>query len=253
MLKNSRFFRRALTQAVKRSPVPLQPVIGVKKETDAYTLGHALVAAARLSGAPAAGAAQTAARASAPRRRPTPPRSNAGRAMSSPSSRTCAPSPIESGSRIAWGYHFAVHTRFFSYVPPTPNLIVTAFVSKGLAAVTRAGLADCSAELRGAVAFILEGLPSVTDDTGQCIGYVPGEKAVVHNANMLAALVLCEAAELLPEAAAAGALARRGARVRAVHRRAPVRRRFLALLRGVVRPLGRRISHRLRARRAWPA
>ena len=179
-IKNSRYVRRVLTQAVKRSPVPLQPVIGVRPEVDAYTLGHALLTAARLS--PAAPVTAPAA---------------------GPIVERLRSSAVRSDDQIAWGYHFAVHTRFFSYVPPTPNLIVTAFVSKGMAAAGRAGLADCTEEVRGAVAFILHGLPRVSDDTGQCIGYVPGEKAVVHNANMLAVLVLCEAAELLasdPEA-----------------------------------------------------
>jgi hypothetical protein len=108
------------------------------------------------------------------------------------------------GDQIAWGYHFPVHTRFFSYVPPTPNLIVTAFVAKGMIAATRAGLVDCLPDVEGAVAFILRGLPRVTDDTGQCIGYVPGETTAVHNANMLAALVLAEAAGLVAERRDAG-------------------------------------------------
>jgi polysaccharide biosynthesis protein VpsJ len=177
----------------------LQPLIGVKQETDAYTLGHALLAAARLTGlqtddAPATGAAL------APN--PAPAGPTPGDVM--PILEQLRSMAHRHGGQTAWGYHFPVHTRFFSYVPPTPNLIVTAFVSKGLAAVTRAGLADCSAELRGAVAFILEGLPRVSDDTGQCIGYVPGEEAVVHNANMLAVLVLCEAAELLAGEPTAG-------------------------------------------------
>jgi|WetSurMetagenome_2_1015567.scaffolds.fasta_scaffold45978_2 polysaccharide biosynthesis protein VpsJ len=198
-IKNARLFRRALTQAVKRSPLPLQPLIGVKQQADAYTLGHALLAAARLTGlwADSPGATGVA---TAPN--PTP-------AGPMPSDVTSILEQLRSmasrsGGQMAWGYHFPVHTRFFSYVPPTPNLIVTAFVSKGLAAVTRAGLADCSADLRGAVTFILEGLPRVSDETGQCIGYVPGEEAVVHNANMLAVLVLCEAAQLLAGEPAAG-------------------------------------------------
>ena len=46
-----RVTRRVLTQAVKRCPVPLQPVLGVPEQADAYTLGHALLAAARLAAA----------------------------------------------------------------------------------------------------------------------------------------------------------------------------------------------------------
>jgi hypothetical protein len=197
-VKTSRLTRRAVTQTVKRSPLPLQPLLGVRRQVDAYTLGHVLLAAARLGGE-------------------TPPGNGAGGAVAgpTPAGESTYPGIVPEvgptcervlavlrsmanvdGDRVAWGYHFPVHTRFFSYVPPTPNLIVTAFVAKGLAAVTRAGLKDCTAELRGAVAFILGGLPCVTDETGQCIGYVPDDATAVHNANMLAALVLCEAADI---------------------------------------------------------
>jgi len=172
--------RRIATQLVKRSPIPLQPLLGIEPAVDAYTLGHALLAAARLHEAGAL--VQT--------------RESCGRLLS-----RLREMAWRNGESLAWGYHFPVHTRFFSYSPPTPNLIVTAFVAKGLAAVTRAGLADCREELRGAVAFVLHDLPRTVDDTGQCLGYVPGEPAAVHNANLLAALMLCEAAELCGEEA----------------------------------------------------
>lgn len=177
-LVRSRMARRVVTQVVKRSPVPLQPVLGVKQEADAYTLGHALLAAARLHERGALADAQAA----------------ADRILA-----TLRAAGRNEGGQLGWGYHFPVHTRFFSYEPTTPNLIVTAFVAKGMAAATRAGLADCRDELRQVAAFVLNGLPRVTDETGQCIGYIPRETAAVHNANLLAALVLCEAAELAGE------------------------------------------------------
>jgi polysaccharide biosynthesis protein VpsJ len=205
-VKTSRLTRRIVTQAVKRSPLPLQPLLGVKREADAYTLGHVLLTAARLStdsGPSNVVAAPAGARAA----RATPDvASTCERVLA----RLRSMANFD-GERMAWGYHFPVHTRFFSYVPPTPNLIVTAFVAKGMAAVTRAGLADCTPEIRGAVAFVLGGLPRVTDETGQCIGYVPDDSTVVHNANMLAALVLCEAAEIVGAPADPGGAASGGA------------------------------------------
>ena len=177
MLAN-RATRRVLTQAVKRSPMQLQSVLGIPLQADSYTLGHALLACARLHTcgylADAPGHAE---------RLVTRVRSLA----------------IVDEDSIGWGYHFPVHTRFFSYEPSTPNLIVTAFVAKGLAAATAAGLADCRDELRAAVSFILERLPRQEDESGQCFGYVPGEPAAVHNANLLAAVILCDAAELCEE------------------------------------------------------
>ena len=175
----SRTGRRVLTQAVKRSPLPLQPLLGVPAAADPYTLGHALLACSRLAGRPGFDAQGEV----------------AGLV------RLLDDAAWAEGPALAWGYHFPVHTRFFSYVPPTPNLIVTAFVAKGLAAATRAGLCDCRDRVRGTSTFVLEHLSRVSDETGDCIGYVPGEDAVVHNANLLAALLLSDAAGLCDEPA----------------------------------------------------
>jgi len=187
LLLRNRVARRALTQAVKHSPLPLQPVLGVPEQADAYTLGHALLAAARFATVDRGPQWPAACRELHARLRET---------------------ATQGDGWVAWGYHFPVHTRFFSYEPSTPNLIVTAFVAKGLAAATRAGLLgghgellDGRDELAGAAGFILAALPRTTDATGLCFGYVPGEPAVVHNANLLGALVLCEAAELCGEEA----------------------------------------------------
>ncbi len=160
--------------------MPLQLVLGVPAQADSYTLGHSLLAAARLAAVESG--------------------SQWG-AMCGRLHARLRQSVTQGDGWSAWGYHFPVHTRFFSYEPSTPNLIVTAFVAKGLAAATRAGLLDARPELASAACFILEQLPRTVDDTGQCFGYVPGEAAVVHNANLLAALVLCDAAELCEEEA----------------------------------------------------
>jgi hypothetical protein len=197
VITRPRVASRLLTQAVKRCPIPLQPVLMIKREVDAYTLAHVLLAGARLRGA-----APTAPDAGGPDAPPAVAPGGAALDLDATCRQVVArlrSMAVAQGDGLAWGYHFPVHTRFFSYAPPTPNLIVTAFVAKGMAAVTRAGAVDCRAEIRGAVDFILHHLPRVSDQSGDCIGYVPGEAAAVHNANMLAALVLCEAAALASE------------------------------------------------------
>ena len=152
------------------------------------------------------------------------------------------------GRPSAWGYHFPVHTRFFSYVPPTPNLIVTAFVAKGLAAVTRAGLARLprGAARRGGL-HPRAACRASCDDTGQCFGYVPGRDARS-----------CTTPTCWPRWCSARPRSCAGEPRRGVERGAPParasppraagRRRLLAVLRGALRPLGRRLPHRLRAR-----
>jgi hypothetical protein len=191
-----RIVARLLTQTVKRCPLPLQPLLAVRREVDAYTLGHVLLAEARLMGA----AGLSCGRADGTRGHGGDLITAGRQVMSDLRSLAMA-----DGGSLAWGYHFPVRTRFFSYAPTTPNLIVTAFVAKGMIAATRAGSVDCRQEIRGCVDFILHRLPRVSDHTGDCIGYVPGENAVVHNANMLAALVLCEAASLCDDAPGADA------------------------------------------------
>jgi hypothetical protein len=174
-LRSSRTGLRFVTQAVKRCPVALQPLLGIAQAVDSYTLGQALLGGARML---AAGIGPVT-------------RDDVGALIEQARGQA-----LLRGRAWAWGYHFPVHTRFFSYGSDTPNLIVTSFVAKGLAAATRGGVIDCREELRGAAAFIRTELPRVVDESGQCFGYVPGERAVVHNANMLAALALCEVAEL---------------------------------------------------------
>ena len=177
MLENGHA-RRGLTQAVKRSPLPLQGILGIPAGADPYTFGHALLACARLHRAGLLANASD----------EVEPILGALRRVA-----------LSDGDSSAWGYHFPVHTRFFSYEPTTPNLIATAFVAKGLAAVTAAGLADCREDLRSAATFVLHRLPRVVDESGHCFGYIQGEPAVVHNANTLAALMLCDAADACGE------------------------------------------------------
>jgi len=172
--------RRLTVQAVKRCPRPMQPLIGVAPEVDACTLGHALLGCARLF---CAGRLPNA----------------AGHATRL--ARLLNDMAVSDAGTMAWGYHFPVHTRFFSYGPETPNTVVTAFVAKGFAAATRMGLVDGAETLAGAARFVLSRLPRVSNDTGQSFGYIPGDSTVVHHANMLAALLLCEAADLCCEAA----------------------------------------------------
>lgn len=107
---------------------------------------------------------------------------------------------------LSWGYHFDVHTRFFHYHPWMPNIVVSAYMAKGFAALTEAALADCRNELLGIARFILEALPRSSDQRGQNFGYIPSSGTVIHNANMLAALalvragVLCDDPDLVAEA-----------------------------------------------------
>jgi polysaccharide biosynthesis protein VpsJ len=93
-----------------------------------------------------------------------------------------------------WGYHFAWEARAF-YVPHgTPNVITTAYVAtalRGLGAAT--GEPGFLAAADAAAVFIDAELARGDGDDFH-YGYVPGEAALVHNANLWAAAIVAEGA-----------------------------------------------------------
>ena len=93
---------------------------------------------------------------------------------------------------LSWGYHFPINSRFSGGETGEPNIIVTAFVAKGMAEVTRGGLTDCRTELQLVSTFVLEALPRTVTNGGQRFGYLPSYGGSVHNANALAAFTLAE-------------------------------------------------------------
>jgi len=169
--------RRLATQLVKRCPVSLQPVLRIPRAVSAYTLGHALIAVARSvrSGVMPMGRGQEVCRNLLIRLQELRAEGYAG---------------------LSWGYHFPLSSRFSANPAGMPNIIVTAFVAKGMAEVTGCGLTDCGEELERICDFILQGLPRETTDAGQRFGYLPSYGGSIHNANALAALVLAQAGML---------------------------------------------------------
>ncbi|MDR3572041.1 MAG: aspartate-semialdehyde dehydrogenase [Candidatus Pacebacteria bacterium] len=93
----------------------------------------------------------------------------------------------------AWGYHFDWAARAFFVPKGTPNAITTCYVARALYA-----LGNATGEIRFVDAavdagYFLNTLFMVFD--GQSYyGYIPGEKAFVHNANLWSAALVSETA-----------------------------------------------------------
>jgi hypothetical protein len=92
---------------------------------------------------------------------------------------------------VSWGYNFPWQARAF-YVPVgTPTMVTTVFVASAFLdyfEITGERYAlriaeDCSK-------FILQHLVLFEDGERLCFGYIPGEPARIHNANMLGAALL---------------------------------------------------------------
>jgi hypothetical protein len=88
----------------------------------------------------------------------------------------------------SWGYNFDWESRAF-YVPQgVPNLVTTVFVANSFFEYfDKTGDEKAFNIAHGACDFILNHLILFEDKDSLCFGYIPGEKARVHNANMLGA------------------------------------------------------------------
>ena len=89
---------------------------------------------------------------------------------------------------MSWGYNFDWQARAFFVPKGKPNMVTTVFVAQAfLDYFQKTGEEKWLAPARGACAFILEHMVLKPDF---CFGYIPGEEARVHNANMLGAALL---------------------------------------------------------------
>jgi hypothetical protein len=171
------FGSRALTQLVKRSPVNLRPLLRIEPAHNDKALGLVASGYARLAAARDDEAAADAAR----------------RWLD----RVVSDAVVDGGGR-AWGYHFDVRTRFFGYAKGTPNSIATSFVAHalldGLELLGDTRFGDAARE---ATMFLLEHM--LEEGTVPFFRYVPGEQALVHNANLLACSVAVRASALRAE------------------------------------------------------
>jgi hypothetical protein len=169
--------RRALTQAVKLSPLNLRPALRIEPTWNAKALALVASAYARLSAADTGD-------------------DRAG-GQASRWLTWLVEHPTAAGSALGWGYPFKVQTRFFGYARDTPNTIATSFVIQALLdghellgdeSFGEAALAACE--------FLSTGL--LLDQDGRTyFRYLPAEDELVHNANLLACAALARTADLL--------------------------------------------------------
>jgi polysaccharide biosynthesis protein VpsJ len=160
---------------VKLSPVNLRPVLRVKPEWNAKAVALIASAYARLWAAFRDRTAQA----------------QAGRWLDW----LVQNSTADLG--LGWGYHFDVQTRFFAYRRGTPNVIATSFAAQALLdgyellgedRWADAALQSCD--------FLVS---TLLEKKGERVyfRYLPGERELVHNANVLACSVVARTVSLL--------------------------------------------------------
>jgi len=166
--------RRLLTQVVKRSPLNLRPALRIRPDWNPKALGLVASAYARLWAA----TGDESARREAERWLTWLEQHHSG-----------------DSSGLGWGYHFDVETRFFSYPRGSANTIATSFVARAFLDGHELLAEERWREPALAAARYLHF--NMLADEGY-FRYLPRERELVHNANLLACAVLTRAGHLDP-------------------------------------------------------
>jgi hypothetical protein len=172
-LQRSALGRRLLTQAVKRSPLDLRPVLGVgpKRSAAAIALAVSAYAIQRIL----------------PEEETTEKLDAMVKALRA--------ERLEGHAGACWGYPFDVQTRVFFYPRGAPNTIATAFAGFALLdAHARTGRAELLELAEEAARFFVESVPQTETEHGAYFGYLVGDRTPIHNASMLVAALLAHVA-----------------------------------------------------------
>jgi hypothetical protein len=173
-----RLARLALTQAVKRSPINLRPLLLIPKTPNPKGIALVLSSLIKLERARLIDGDELI-------------RSMAYKLLSlrTPDKRSAS-----------WGYNFDWQTRSYLVPKATPNIICSAFAANALLDCYERSLRDAWLEIAVSTAnFVLNTLFWREESTVACFSYTPIERARVHNANLLGAALLCRVSRLSGE------------------------------------------------------
>ncbi len=169
-----KLFRLAMTQAVKRSPINLRPLLLVPAGRNPKGIALFLSAMVRLARAGVEGTREEIdglARLLLDLRSP--------------------------GGQYCWGYNFPWQTRTDLVPRGSPNIICSSFAGEALLdAWELTGNRDCFDAAASAGRFIMGTLLDRGKDGEVCFSYTPIAPSRIHNANLLGAALLCRIARL---------------------------------------------------------
>ncbi len=170
----TRVGRRVLTQSVKLSPLNLRPALRIAPAWNAKAIALVASGYARLWAASADEAA----------------RGQARRWLGWLVDHSTA------DMGLGWGYHFDVQTRFFAYRSGTPNIIATSFAAHALHdGHELLGDREWGEAASRTCDFLVASLLQESDGRAY-FRYLPSERELVHNANVLGCSVLARTAAL---------------------------------------------------------
>ncbi len=175
LLGRSRFLRLAALQGLRRLPVNIRPMLGIRPQINAISIGWGLKAYALINDEGA-------------RKRID---------WGLERLRECQ---IAGYSGACWGYYFGWQTRAGMKPANLPIIVSTAFIGSGLLDVyERYDRQECLRWARSACDFILKDLNRSPGERGFCFSYSPTDHEQVFNASMLGAQLLARVGSITGE------------------------------------------------------
>ena len=160
--RRSAIGRRLITQAVKRSPLDLRPLLGIAPTRNAATVAWAVSAYAHGSFLS-----------------PDLQRDRLEQATE-----LLVSMRLPDWEEACWSYPFDIQTRVFFYPKTDPNTIATSFAAMALLDAFEATGEERLLELaRSTARFLVAHVPQTADPPGARFGYLVGDRSPIHNAN----------------------------------------------------------------------
>jgi hypothetical protein len=192
VLPRTKFFRTAFTQFVKRSPINLRQILGIRKQVNpkGVALGLRAIALLVSSGIQA--------------RRAVNEQSDGLTQLDSDLNlltEELLAARVANEDLPCWGYNFDWQSRAFFAPRNTPNVVCTTTVANAL--LDRYELDGSERALEAAVGscrFLADRINRTEDGESFCFSYTPLDRSAVHNVNMLGAGLLARAHKLTGEA-----------------------------------------------------
>jgi hypothetical protein len=181
VLRSSRVLRIGATQALKRLPLNVRPLLGIRRGYNPVTLGLAIQGYAYLSVADAEHADRYRAQ-----------------ILVCLEELKRLRSPGQSGD--CWGYDFPWESRYGTLPSFTPTIVATGVITNGLfIAYELLGIDEAFSLCASATKFVLQDLERTVEPDGSfCWGYFPSDRQQVINATMKGARLCAQVDSIEP-------------------------------------------------------
>jgi hypothetical protein len=177
-LKRHRRGRQALMQLVKRTPVDLRPLLGIRGARDSAALAWII-------------SSYCAADFLEPAERDRRIDILLGWLMDERS---------PGWEDTCFGYHYDMQSRVFFYPTGDPNVIATCFAGYALLDLHDRGWGgDLLEHVHGIGRFLMRNVPQTPDAPGAFFGYLVGDRSPIHNSNLHVCAYLARAADVVDE------------------------------------------------------